>query len=1057
MANADSGSWKILADKKEKEWRGILESRIESLEATVKEKDKELESQKEKFTELKDHFKYNLRLLEERDRELEKYDATYADIRTTLNSKNAEISELKIQLDDFKNIIKREERSRDELQSNYQRRLREKQAEVDSYKSCKDGELQEERKEYEQFRRNLQLQLTNLHNELDTQKKELTTEFENELKKREHEFRVQSDELHAKVLEHDLKAKLLAKELELARDSHDKTTCQAQEAESSQRELEKLVKQKEWELADVSAVKDSNISELEHKVSSCEAAMKKMQEDFQRKYTEIDKMAREREELIERAKNGYLEREKALQEINQDLQSKLEDSQIRERQLTWNNQDLAKEKEIQIEKLQEEISEVKEKWDRHVAEISRENVSRDLELGTALEEQRRLKLELEQRKDDMERYKTELKAAADREEKLDKSKTQTELDWQRRCEDLERAQYDKSEDLIKKLTVARNEALALVKERERELQHKIFLVKSLHCERDQLRLVLKNHGIPLDNFVKYSVDTNEDEEDLAYVEDLQKQNTSLKELIGQMRTEMETLGQGGLNKNSNAVIDDDSWVQEELQHLRKENKDMKEKLKRSKVTFSQAKHSLEDSEEILSQVQGNAGVKNHILALNETVGVLRSEKVELAATVKKQQARLAHLETSLEDISTQPRQKQIQIDQLNYELSSQRRRHEGEVTGLKNRVSDLELQLSEARREADEYHRASLERNQELVALGNQLSALKMEKAEANPSINFGAQELYIQQLQSELSQLRKRATVLDASDAEKLSGKFDHVADTVNHGDLKYKLKSAAAKIVQLAKENQQLIESNNRLRAQLKNAGNAMQEKPFDKEVTVDRNDRRDDKDSADFDGRLSQLEKLQYQLTRQELQFARRFQSEKNKTTSAWSPASDTMDDNKLKAERDLSEPPTRQDFQPKQVQVLSHTVPVSRPSRGDIDPHMLMSMSSGGGESIQKVWQMLEESVTSGDPSSSPPSPRAVISDSQRRGTGRSALKKSTEVLSPRSQDRFQLEGQPAASESKSGSGKVGRAAALKYAENVRKLSQPKPKVRNYNVRDGSGSR
>ena len=65
-------------------------------------------------------------------------------------------------------------------------------------------------------------------------------------------------------------------------------------------------------------------------------------------------------------------------------------------------------------------------------------------------------------------------------------------------------------------------------------------------------------------------------------------------------------------------------------------------------------------------------------------------------------------------------------------------------------------------------------------------------------------------------------------------------------------------------------------------------------------------------------------------------------------------------------------------PKQVQVISAREPISPPAnrrtRGAIDPHMLMSMSSGGGESIQKVWQMLDESVTSGDPGSSPPSPR-----------------------------------------------------------------------------------
>ena len=86
---------------------------------------------------------------------------------------------------------------------------------------------------------------------------------------------------------------------------------------------------------------------------------------------------------------------------------------------------------------------------------------------------------------------------------------------------------------------------------------------------------------------------------------------------------------------------------------------------------------------------------------------------------------------------------------------------------------------------------------------------------------HFILQELYIQQLQSELSQLRKRATALDGGEVEKISAQLDS-GKNLNNSDAKYKLKSAAAKIVQLAKENQQLIESNNRLRAQLKNSGN-------------------------------------------------------------------------------------------------------------------------------------------------------------------------------------------------------------------------------------------
>ena len=45
----------------------------------------------------------------------------------------------------------------------------------------------------------------------------------------------------------------------------------------------------------------------------------------------------------------------------------------------------------------------------------------------------------------------------EREAALERSKTQAELDWQRRCEDMERGQYEKSEHLIEKLTKARDE------------------------------------------------------------------------------------------------------------------------------------------------------------------------------------------------------------------------------------------------------------------------------------------------------------------------------------------------------------------------------------------------------------------------------------------------------------------------------------------------------------------------------------------------------------------------------------------------------------------------
>ena len=52
--------------------------RIESLDAVLKAREKELEEERSKFVKLKEDFKYNLGLLNDRHNELEKYDSVLA-------------------------------------------------------------------------------------------------------------------------------------------------------------------------------------------------------------------------------------------------------------------------------------------------------------------------------------------------------------------------------------------------------------------------------------------------------------------------------------------------------------------------------------------------------------------------------------------------------------------------------------------------------------------------------------------------------------------------------------------------------------------------------------------------------------------------------------------------------------------------------------------------------------------------------------------------------------------------------------------------------------------
>lgn len=48
------------------------------MEVALSGKEKDLQEEKAKFSKLKEDFKYNLKVLEERDQELERYDVTFS-------------------------------------------------------------------------------------------------------------------------------------------------------------------------------------------------------------------------------------------------------------------------------------------------------------------------------------------------------------------------------------------------------------------------------------------------------------------------------------------------------------------------------------------------------------------------------------------------------------------------------------------------------------------------------------------------------------------------------------------------------------------------------------------------------------------------------------------------------------------------------------------------------------------------------------------------------------------------------------------------------------------
>jgi hypothetical protein len=97
---------------------------------------------------------------------------------------------------------------------------------------------------------------------------------------------------------------------------------------------------------------------------------------------------------------------------------------------------------------------------------------------------------------------------------------------------------------------------------------------------------------------------------------------------------------------------------------------------------------------------------------------------------------------------------------------------------------------------------------------------LKLRLSASGTQINFGGQELFIQQLQDEIHRLNEK--LINASQSDHRLDQVDGLTiNEINYikeiKSLKSKLKTLAKHLSQLIHEKQQLIEMSNQLRAEL------------------------------------------------------------------------------------------------------------------------------------------------------------------------------------------------------------------------------------------------
>ena len=98
------------------------------------------------------------------------------------------------------------------------------------------------------------------------------------------------------------KVKMLTKELELVRVRGEKTKDELEGSETTVDNLEKQLKQKDWELTDQQSMHRAKEAEMEAEVEQLRSAFSKAQDRFQHKHAELDRYAKEKEQALVAAK-----------------------------------------------------------------------------------------------------------------------------------------------------------------------------------------------------------------------------------------------------------------------------------------------------------------------------------------------------------------------------------------------------------------------------------------------------------------------------------------------------------------------------------------------------------------------------------------------------------------------------------------------------------------------------------------------------------------------------------------------------------------------------------
>ena len=559
-----------LAEKKEKELNELKLLQLASLHKELQEKDKLLQLERKRFHNLKDDFEYNLKIIEQRDEELRQYEMVFMDIKERDIAVNAEISDAKIKIEDMRSKLEQTEKQKIELEEYFKKRTNDMQKEMSKFFAEKTSEFEKEKDEYLKYKRNADRKIQDAENEMEAQKRQQMFEFDEEVKKKETEFRMKLDELKNILHTKELHVKMVTKELELLRESDNKQIAQRTDLDDQIILLKKELQKKDWDIKDVENMMQIRLMEMKQKLESSEKDKQNMRDEFSRNYTNMDKLSKGKDQQFVALQHEMMKNEQSLNIELEQLRQDLRESENKLKQTVWDFNDRINERDLKLQNLQLTFTDLETKATHQQVNLTQALVARDLEIESLRSSMNELSNKNNKLRTDLNKLQNEKVLSSEREKMLELAKEQLELDWQKRYEETSMNAEMKYRGLVDKLNGKIITVNAEFNAKKKELSQREQLIKVLKRDKDIAFTLLKRNGIDLSS-MSGSFDELVLKEEL---ENCREQNEQLRSIINLMRKEIEAIE--NKHKKDAGGVEYAKDLEEQVKNLKTEKRKLQE-------------------------------------------------------------------------------------------------------------------------------------------------------------------------------------------------------------------------------------------------------------------------------------------------------------------------------------------------------------------------------------------------------------------------------------------------------------------------------------------------